>query len=249
MKILENKVKLNKNAIRKRIAISILLTGVLFVNGCSNLLGFDKALQEKTDERGSGGNVIEKDISENKEIENDFNTDILDKSETREYILPETIWNITGMTAEEQAESFRDDNEGKQNFVDIEVRDEALVLTMTEEQKENYEEEIEARIFEDIEEAIDKEDIRIEISEDYKKVKMVLGENSTIEGFHVTLVKMSSEIGVYQILNGCAPEEWGFRLITERDEQVLINSNVPHGTWKLTEDDFEGKISSAELRD
>lgn len=216
------------------------------ISGCSIFSLSNLKKQEETAIEGQKAEIGEKSGTEYEKIST---ADIEDIEGIKSYIIPETIWNITGMTAEEQAESFRDDNIGKQNFADIEVRDEALVLTMTEEQKENYEEEIETRIFEDIEEAIDREDIRIEISEDYKKVKMVLGENSSIEGFHVTLVKISSEIGVYQILNGCAPEEWGFRLITERDEQVLINSNVPHGTWKLTEDDFEGKISSAELGD
>ncbi len=225
----------------KHIYIKIVMIILMFtaiISGCSIFSPPNLKKQEETAIEEQKAEIGEKSGTEYEKIST---ADIKDIEGMKSYIIPETIWDITGMTAEEQAESFRDDNVGKQNFADIEVRDEALVLTMTEEQKENYEEEIETRIFEDIEEAIDKEDIRIEISEDYKKVKMVLGENSSIEGFHVTLVEISSEIGVYQILNGCAPEEWGFRLITERDEQVLINSNVPHGTWKLTEDDFEGK--------
>ncbi len=234
-------MKLNKNAIRKRIAISILLTGVLFVNGCSNLLGFDKALQEKTDERGSGGNVIEKDISENKEIENDFNTDILDKSETREYILPETIWNITGMTAEEQAVSFRDGNPGNYYFTDIKVtEDNALVLTMTEKQRDMYEEEISSYLYEDLETAEKEEDIHIKLNEDYSEMQMIMGEDSSSIGFQVTFIKVASDIAIYQILNGCDPEEWGFHLTMEREEKIILDVDVPDDSWEISSKEFGG---------
>ena len=232
-------MKLNKNAIRKRIAISILLTGVLFVSGCSNLSGFNKAQQEKADERGSRGNVIEKDISENKEIENSLNTDISDEEETKSYILPETIWKITGMTAEEQAVSFRDSNPGNYYFTDIVVNeDNALVLTMTEKQTNMYMEQVISYLNNNIEEAYEKDDIQIKSNENYREVKMILGEESDSAGFQGTFVKVISYMAVYQILNGCEPEKWGIHLIVEREEEIILDVDVPGDRWILTNEDF-----------
>ena len=189
--------------------------------------------QEQTTE-GNGKNEVKSE-----EPEETSTTDITDKEETKEYVFPETILNITGMTAEEQAESFRTNNVGNRRFEDVEVTEEnALVLTMTEKQKKLYTDEIRTRIYEDIEKAREKDNIYIEINEDYSRVKVVLGEDSSVAGFHVILVKISSEVGVYQILSGCEPEQWGFRLIAEKGEEVLVDANVPHGSWKLTGEDF-----------
>ena len=236
---MEDKVKKPRSAYRK-LEIVILVLSVLAAGGCSNLSGFNKARQEKADERGSGENVSEKDISDNKEFENDFTADISDKSEIREYILPETIWKITGMTAEEQAVSFRDSNPGNYYFTDIVVnKDNALVLTMTEKQKNMYMEEVILYLNNNIKEAYEKEDIQIKSNENYREVKMILGEESDSAGFQGTFVKVISYMAVYQILNGCEPEEWGIHLIVEREEEIILDADIPDDKWVLTNEDFE----------
>lgn len=233
-------MKKPRSAYRK-LEIVILVLSVLAAGGCSNLSGFNKARQEKADERGSGENVSEKDISDNKEFENDFTTDISDKSEIREYILPETIWKITGMTAEEQAVSFRADNPGNYYFTDIKVtEDNALVLTMTEKQRDMYEEEISSYLHEDLETAEKEEDIHIKLNEDYSEMQMIMGEDSSSIGFQITFIKVASDIAIYQILNGCEPEEWGFHLTIEREEEIILDVNVPDDSWEISSKELSG---------
>ena len=237
---MEDKVKKPRSAYRK-LEIVILVLSVLAAGGCSNLSGFNKARQEKADERGSGENVSEKDISDNKEFENDFTADISDKSEIREYILPETIWKITGMTAEEQAVSFRDGNPGNYYFTDIKVtEDNALVLMVTEKQRDMYEEEISSYLYEDLETAEKEEDIHIKLNEDYSEMQMIMGEDSSSIGFQITFIKVASDIAIYQILNGCEPEEWGFHLTIEREEEIILDVNVPDDSWEISSKELSG---------
>ena len=115
--------------------IAIVLVG-LMISGCSVSSPSDQIEhkeienQEQTTE-GNGKNEVKSE-----EPEETSTTDITDKEETKEYVFPETILNITGMTAEEQAESFRTNNVGNRRFENVEVTEEnALVLTMTEKQK------------------------------------------------------------------------------------------------------------------
>lgn len=233
----EIKVGTQKSVYRKLPIVVVLLSVV--VGGCSYLSGPDETQQERTEERGSEEKVIEKDIPEKEKDENPLNTDISDEEEIKSYIIPETIWNVTGMSAEEQAESFRQNNIGQRRFKKVEVNEEdALVLTMTEKQKDEYANEIAIRINEDIKDAEEQEDIYIKLSEDYSTMKMTLGENSSSTGFQRTFIILTSEVGVSQILNGCVPDEWGFHLIVEREEEIILDVDVPDDKWVLTNEDF-----------
>ena len=218
--------------------IAIVLVG-LMISGCSVSSPSDQIEHKEIENQEQTTEGNGKNEAKSEEPKETSTTDIAGTEEAKEYVFPETILNITGMTAEEQVESFRTNNVGNRRFEDVEVTEEnALVLTMTEKQKKLYTDEIRTRIYEDIEKAREKDDIYIEINEDYSRVKVVLGEDSSVTGFHVILVKISSEVGVYQILSGCEPEQWGFRLIAEKGEEVLVDANVPHGSWKLTGEDF-----------
>ena len=85
-----------------------------------------------------------------------------------------------------------------------------------------------------------KEDIRVEISNDYHKVKFLLGQNSNSAGFQETFVIVSTQIGIYQIFNGCEPEEWGFRLIVEKEDQVILDVNIPEDNWQISSEELGG---------
>ena len=93
-------------------------------------------------------------------------------------------------------------------------------------------------INENIEEAEKKEDIWIEISENYDEAEMVLGEKASSAGFQVAYVKLATQVGIYQILNGCDPEDWGFHLTMEREEEIILDVDVPDDRWILTNEDF-----------
>ena len=198
-----------------KVIIVIVLVS-LMISGCSALSLSGQRRQEEITHQAQATEGNGKNEAKPEEPEEISTTDITDSEETKEYVLPETIWRITGMTAEEQAESFRAENPGNYFFTDIKVNEEnALVLTMTEHQKNIYEKEVSSYLYADLEEAEQKEDIFIEINEDYSEMHMIMGENSSSIGFQVTFIKLASDIAVYQILNGCEPEEWGFRLIVE----------------------------------
>ena len=87
-------------------------------------------------------------------------------------------------------------------------------------------------------EAYEKEDIQIKSNENYREVKMILGEESDSAGFQGTFVKVISYMAVYQILNGCEPEEWDIHLIVEREEEIILDADIPDDKWVLTNEDF-----------
>ena len=237
MKILESKVELKKNVIRKGAAIFI-LAGVLAISGCSGV-----PVPNQEGEGTIHGQELQPEMDEKDKnnrsgsIEN--YPDTSGEGEEQEYILPGTIWAIAGMSAEEQLQSYKEENTDNNYFKNIEVNDEdALVLTMTEKQKELYKDKVKLIINENIEEAEKKEDIWIEISENYDEAGMVLGEKASSAGFQAAYVKLATQIGIYQILNGCDPEDWGFHLTMEREEEIILDVDVPDDRWILTNEDF-----------
>ncbi|WP_159431618.1 hypothetical protein [Clostridium sp. Marseille-P3244] len=237
MKILESKVELKKNVIRKGAAIFI-LAGVLAISGCSGV-----PVPNQEGEGTIHGQELQPEMDEKDKnnrsgsIEN--YPDTSGEGEEQEYILPGTIWAIAGMSAEEQLQSYKEENTDNNYFKNIEVNDEdALVLTMTEKQKELYKDKVKLIINENIEEAEKKEDIWIEISENYDEAGMVLGEKAGSAGFQVAYVKLATQVGIYQILNGCDPEDWGFHLTMERDGKIILDVDVPDDRWVLTNEDF-----------
>lgn len=230
-------MELKKNVIRKGAAIFI-LAGVLAISGCSGIPVPNQEGEGTIHERKSQPEMDEKDKhNRSGSIEN--YPDTSGGGEEQEYILPETIWAITGMTAEEQLQSYKEENTDNNYFKNIEVNDEdALVLTMTEKQKELYKDKVKLIINENIEEAEKKEDIWIEISENYDEAEMVLGEKASSAGFQVAYVKLATQVGIYQILNGCDPEDWGFHLTMKREEEIILDVDVPDDKWVLTNEDF-----------
>ncbi len=230
-------MELKKNVIRKGAAIFI-LAGVLAISGCSGV-----PVPNQEGEGTIHGQELQPEMDEKDKnnrsgsIEN--YPDTSGEGEEQEYILPGTIWAIAGMSAEEQLQSYKEENTDNNYFKNIEVNDEdALVLTMTEKQKELYKDKVKLIINENIEEAEKKEDIWIEISENYDEAGMVLGEKAGSAGFQVAYVKLATQVGIYQILNGCDPEDWGFHLTMERDGKIILDVDVPDDRWVLTNEDF-----------
>ena len=114
----------------KRIT-AILVMIILSFSGCSVSSPSDQIEhkeienQEQTTE-GNGKNEVKSE-----EPKETSTTDTAGTEETKEYVFPETILSITGMSAEEQAESFRTYNIGNRRFDIVEVTEEnAFVLTM-----------------------------------------------------------------------------------------------------------------------
>lgn len=216
--------------------VMIILMFTAIISGCSIFSPSNLKKQEETAIEGQKAEIGEKSGTEYEKIST---ADIEHIEGMKSYILPETIWNITGMTAEEQAKSFWADNPGNYYFTDIVVNeDNALVLTMTEKQKNMYMEQVISYLNNNIEEAYEKDDIQIKSNENYREVKMILGEESDSAGFQGTFVKVISYMAVYQILNGCEPEEWGVHLIVEREEEIILDVDVPDDKWVLTNEDF-----------
>ena len=230
-------MELKKNAIRKGTAIFI-LSGVLAVSGCSRVPVPDREGEGTILGQEPQSEMDEKDKN-NRSGSMENYPDTSGEEEEQEYILPETIWAIAGMSAEEQLKSYKEENADNNYFNNIAVNDEdALVLTMTEKQKELYKDKVKLIINENIEEAERKEDIWIEISENYDKAEMILGEKAGSAGFQVAYVKLATQVGIYQILNGCDPEDWGFHLTMERDGKIILDVDVPDDRWVLTNEDF-----------
>ena len=221
-----------------KVIIVIVLVS-LMISGCSALSLSGQRRQEEITHQAQATEGNGKNEAKPEEPEEISTTDITDSEETKEYVLPETIWRITGMTAEEQAESFRAENPENYFFTDIKVNEEnALVLTMNEKQKNMYAEEVISYLNSNIEVALEKDDIWIKINKDYSKIKMILGGESNSAGFQGTFAKVISYVAVYQILNGRNPEEWKVHLIVEKDEQIILDADIPDDKWVLTNEDF-----------
>ncbi|WP_159431619.1 hypothetical protein [Clostridium sp. Marseille-P3244] len=234
MKILESKVEIEKNAIRKRTVIFI-LSSVLAVSGCSSKKPF--LMQPESTE------MIEKEMAEQNQnqIEKHENNDNAELEEIRKYIIPQTLLSVAGISAEEWAEDLKNTYPENYYFNKVEINiNREVVIGSSDIQKERYIELKEEVIGEALENANKKEDIRVEISNDYHKVKFLLGQNSNSAGFQETFVIVSTQIGIYQIFNGCEPEEWGFRLIVEKEDQVILDVNIPEDNWQISSEELGG---------
>ena len=234
MKILESKVELEKNAVRKRTAIFI-LSSVLVVSGCSSKKPF--LMQPESTE------TIENEVTEENQnqIEKHENNDNAELEEIREYIIPQTLLSVAGISVEEWAEDLKNAYPENYYFNKVEINtNQEVVIGSSDIQKERYIELKEEVIGEALENANKKEDIRVEISNDYRKVKFLLGQNSNSAGFQETFVIVSTQIGIYQIFNGCEPEEWGFHLTIEREDQVILDVNIPEDNWQISSEELGG---------
>ena len=141
----------------KRITAIIVLI-ILSFSGCSVSSPSDQMEHKEIENQEQTTEGNGKNEAKSEEPKETSTTDIAGTEETKEYVLPETIWKITGITAEEQAGSFRAENPGNYFFTDIKVNEEnALVLTMTEHQKNIYKKEVSSYLYADLEEAEQKE--------------------------------------------------------------------------------------------
>ena len=224
----------------KRITAIIVLI-ILSFSGCSVSSPSDQRKQEETTHQKQTTQRNGKNEVKSEEPEETSSTDLTDTEETKDYVLPQNIWAIAGMSAEEQIMSYKEENIDNKYFENVEVNDEqALVLTMTEKQKELYKDKVKLIINENIVEAEKKEDIRIEISENYDEARMILGEKTSSAGVQVTFVKLVTQIGIYQIVDGCEPEEWGIHLEMERKEKTILDVNVPKDNWRISSEELGG---------
>ncbi len=227
-------MEIEKNAIRKRTVIFI-LSSVLAVSGCSSKKPF--LMQPESTE------MIEKEMAEQNQnqIEKHENNDNAELEEIRKYIIPQTLLSVAGISAEEWAEDLKNTYPENYYFNKVEINiNREVVIGSSDIQKERYIELKEEVIGEALENANKKEDIRVEISNDYHKVKFLLGQNSNSAGFQETFVIVSTQIGIYQIFNGCEPEEWGFRLIVEKEDQVILDVNIPEDNWQISSEELGG---------
>ena len=224
----------------KRITAIIVLI-ILSFSGCSVSSPSDQRKQEEITHQKQTTQRNGKNEVKSEEPEETSSTDLTDTEETKDYVLPQNIWAIAGMSAEEQIMSYKEENIDNKYFENVEVNDEqALVLTMTEKQKELYKDKVKLIINENIVEAEKKEDIRIEISENYDEARMILGEKTSSAGVQVTFVKLVTQIGIYQIVDGCEPEEWGIHLEMERKEKTILDVNVPKDNWRISSEELGG---------
>ena len=69
-------------------------------------------------------------------------------------------------------------------------------------------------------------------------MKIFLGENSNSNGFIKTYMMIATQIGIYQIISGCAPEEWGLHIKVLREGKVILDTNEPNASWQLNNEDF-----------
>lgn len=224
----------------KRITAIIVLI-ILSFSGCSVSSPSDQRKPEEITHQDQTTEGNEKNEAKSEEPEETSSTDLTDTEETKDYVLPQNIWAIAGMSAEEQIMSYKEENIDNKYFENVEVNDEqALVLTMTEKQKELYKDKVKLIINENIVKAEKKEDIRIEISENYDEARMILGEKTSSAGVQVTFVKLVTQIGIYQIIDGCEPEEWGIHLEMERKEKTILDVNVPKDNWRISSEELGG---------
>lgn len=224
----------------KRITAIIVLI-IFSFSGCAVSSPSDQRKQEEINHQDQTTEENEKNEVKSEEPEETSSTDLTDTEETKDYVLPQNIWAIAGMSAEEQIISYKEENIDNKYFKNVEVNDEqALVLTMTEKQKELYKDKVKLIINENIVEAEKKEDIRIEISENYDEARMILGEKTSSAGVQVTFVKLVTQIGIYQIIDGCEPEEWGIHLEMERKEKTILDVNVPKDNWRISSEELGG---------
>ena len=168
-------MEIEKNAIRKRTVIFI-LSSVLAVSGCSSKKPF--LMQPESTE------MIEKEMAEQNQnqIEKHENNDNAELEEIRKYIIPQTLLSVAGISAEEWAEDLKNTYPENYYFNKVEINiNREVVIGSSDIQKERYIELKEEVIGEALENANKKEDIRVEISNDYHKVKFYSGRIQIVQ--------------------------------------------------------------------
>ncbi len=232
-------MELKKNAIRKGAAIFI-LAGVLAVSGCSGVPVPDREGEGTIHGQELQPEMDEKDKNNRSgSIENYTNTDSVDESKKNEYIIPQSLLSVAGITAEELVEDFNETYSDDYYIDKAEVNENGeVLLTLTNTQRKRYMEYKEEVIKDEIENARYKEDISVEITDDYKEMKISLGENSNSNGFIKTYMMLATQMGIYQIISGCAPEEWGLHIKVLREGKVILDTNEPNASWQLNNEDF-----------
>ena len=83
--------------------IILIVLVVFMVSGCSVSSPSDHRKQEEITHQAQAKEGNGKNEAKPEEPKETSTTDIAGTEETKEYVLPETIWKITGITAEEQA--------------------------------------------------------------------------------------------------------------------------------------------------
>ena len=158
--------------------------------------------------------------------------------EVREYVVPAGVWSIAGLPIEEQVESFMEGNDGQYYTRVTANEDDSISFFMTEEQYRRYLNRQKEQIEENVKEFKIKDDIEIQISGDYREIKLIMGEKSDVYGFRMSYVIVGTDVGLYQSFLGGAPEDWSLHIIAIRDGEVLLDVNEPDEGWTLTNEDF-----------
>ena len=158
--------------------------------------------------------------------------------EVREYVVPAGVWSIAGLPLEEQVESFMEENDGQYYTRVTANEDDSISFFMTEEQYRRYLKKLREDISDTVKKAEERNNIKIEISDDYREIKMTVGEDTGGYGFAFSYVFVGTQVGAYQSFLGGAPEDWSLHIIAIRDGEVLLDVNEPDESWTLTNEDF-----------
>lgn len=158
--------------------------------------------------------------------------------EVREYVVPAGVWAIAGLPLEEQVESFMEENGGQYYTRVAANEDDSISFFMTEEQYRRYLKKLREDISDTVKKAEERNNIKIEISDDYREIKMTVGEDTGGYGFAFSYVFVGTQVGAYQSFLGGAPEDWSLHIIAIRDGEVLLDVNEPDEGWTLTNEDF-----------
>lgn len=158
--------------------------------------------------------------------------------EVREYVVPVGVWSIAGLPIEEQVESFMEENDGQYYTRVAANEDDSISFFMTEEQYRRYLKKLREDISDTVKKAEERNNIKIEISDDYREIKMTVGEDTGGYGFAFSYVFVGTQVGAYQSFLGGAPEDWSLHIIAIRDGEVLLDVNEPDEGWTLTNEDF-----------
>ena len=158
--------------------------------------------------------------------------------EVREYVVPVGVWSIAGLPIEKQVESFMEENDGQYYTRVTANEDDSISFFMTEEQYRRYLKKLREDISDTVKKAEERNNIKIEISDDYREIKMTVGEDTGGYGFAFSYVFVGTQVGAYQSFLGGAPEDWSLHIIAIRGGKVLLDVNEPDEGWTLTNEDF-----------
>ena len=159
--------------------------------------------------------------------------------EVREYVVPAGVWSIAGLPIEEQVESAWEIDPDHYYFTRVIANeDDSVSFFMTEEQYIRYLNKLNGEIEESIDTSEKRDRIEIEVSEDYREIKMLMGEEAGGYEFLMSFVRVATQVGAYQSFLGGEPEEWGLHIIVIKDGEILLDVNEPDESWTLTNEDF-----------